>query len=482
MKIRTRYAPSPTGYFHIGGARTALFNYLFAKHNEGTFIVRIEDTDIERNVDGGIESQLQNLKWLNIFPNESILNPGKHGPYKQSDKIEKYKKLAFSLVEQGKAYYCFCSKEELDTQREEAIKNGLPPKYSRKCLNLSKEEIAKKIEEKIPFVIRLKIEDNINIEWDDLIRGHMSVPTSALTDPVILKSNGYPMYNFAVVIDDYDMDITHVLRGEEHISNTPYQIAIKKALGYDSKKIEYGHLSIIVNEEGKKLSKRDHNLKQFIEDYKTLGYPPAAIINFLSLLGWSPEDNKEIMTLSEIVNKFSINRVSKSPAFFDIRKMNWISNEYFKSMSDNEYLQEAKKYLNSQYKNLNNLDNILLLFKNNIFCFNDLNNNILENFLTFSLSLNEDEEKFLKNDLCKKVILEFENQINENIINSEDDVKKIIDIIKLKTGAKGKDLFMPIRISATSKTHGSELAKMIWLINKDTILDNIKKLKSLINI
>ena len=211
LKVRTRYAPSPTGYFHIGGARTALFNYLYAKHMGGEFIVRIEDTDIERNVEGGIESQLNNLKWLHLNPDESILNPGQYGPYIQSQKLEHYKKLAYKLLEEGKAYRCFCDEKDLEEQREIALKNHQTPKYSRKCLHLSEEEIQQKLAAKIPYVIRLKMKDNVNIEWDDLVRGHMCVPTSALTDPVILKSNNYPMYNFAVVIDDYDMKITHVL-------------------------------------------------------------------------------------------------------------------------------------------------------------------------------------------------------------------------------------------------------------------------------
>jgi glutamyl-tRNA synthetase len=193
--------------------------------------------------------------------------------------------LAFQLLKEHKAYYCFCSKEELEKQREESLKNGTTPKYNRLCLHLTEQEIQKNLDAKIPAVIRLKMPDDTNIQWRDLIRGEMSVPTSALTDPVILKSNGIPMYNFAVVVDDYDMDITHVLRGEEHISNTPYQIAIKQALQFDTKHIEYGHLSIIVDDTGKKLSKRNLELKQFIEDYKKMGFVPEAIVNFLALLG-----------------------------------------------------------------------------------------------------------------------------------------------------------------------------------------------------
>ena len=294
--IRTRYAPSPTGLFHIGGARTALFNYLFAKKNNGDFVVRIEDTDLERNVEGGIESQLMNLKWLKIFPDESILNPGNYGPYVQSEKFSVYKNLAEKLLEEQKAYRCFCSPEKLEKEREKAAKEGRTPKYNRHCLSLSEKEINEKLSKGNEYSIRLKIEDDRDYIWNDLIRGTVTVPSSALTDPIILKSNKIASYNFAVVIDDSDMKISHVIRGEEHLSNTPYQIAISEALGIN-KNIIYGHLSVIVDETGKKLSKRNMELKQFIEDYKNMGFTPESINNFMYLLGMAATDNKEVFNL-----------------------------------------------------------------------------------------------------------------------------------------------------------------------------------------
>jgi glutamyl-tRNA synthetase len=222
---------------------------------------------------------------MNIKPDESLINPGKYGPYKQTDKLLRYKELAYKLLKEGKCYYCFCTEEMLNEQRQNAIKKHLTPKYNRRCLNLSKQEIENNLKNNVPFTIRLKIEDNKLIEWDDLIRGHVAVPTNSLTDPVILKSNNYPMYNFSVVIDDYDMRISHVLRGEEHLSNTPYQIAIRNALGMNDYEIKYGHLSVIVDETGKKLSKRNTKLIQFIEDYRNMGIPHEALVNFLALLG-----------------------------------------------------------------------------------------------------------------------------------------------------------------------------------------------------
>lgn len=479
-KIRARYAPSPTGFFHIGGARTALFNYLFAKHFNGTFIVRIEDTDTARNVEGGIESQLANLKWMGIFPDESILNPGNFGPYKQTDKLKRYQELANELVKRGLAYYCFCNEEELEKNRQIALANHLPPKYNRKCLHLTHEEIETNLKKNIPYVIRLKMKDNVNIEWDDLIRGHMSVPTSALTDCVILKSNGIPMYNFAVVVDDYDMQITHVLRGEEHISNTPYQIAIKETLGFDKQPISYGHLSIITDETGKKLSKRNKELKQFIEDYRNLGVLPSALVNFLALLGWSPKSNQEIMSLDELVNQFDLANVSKAPACFDFKKLLWISSQHIKNMNEQDYLNFVRNYLTI---NLNDFvdrkfhDLILLTFKNQINYASEINQLIKETFSGSFDQLDENTKNYLTSETSLKILTSLENEL---ILVGElnlDNVAVIVNKIKTQTNVKGKDLFMPLRLISSYQQHGPEINKILVLFGKDKILKNIRSIK-----
>ena len=475
-KIRTRYAPSPTGYFHVGGARTALFNYLYAKHNNGDFIVRIEDTDIERNVENGIDSQLDNLNWLGIKIDESIRKPGDYGPYIQSEKLERYKTLAHQLVNKGKAYYCFCSKEELERNRAQSLSSGSTPKYNRHCLYLSQEEITQKLKDNIPHVIRLKMKDNIEIEWDDLIRGKITIPTSSLTDPTILKSNGIAMYNFAVVIDDHDMNISHVIRGEEHISNTPYQIAIKRALGFDLKEIKYGHLSVIVNEQGKKLSKRDKTLKQFIQDYQDMGFYPHAVTNFLALLGWAPP-KKEIMSMQEMINDFELLTVSKAPTFFDFKKMMWVSNEYFKKMDEYEYLKFVDKYININFGELiSRKRDILLLFKNQISYASQLNELVTETLLSFSLfKLNEETMNLVNSERWLQTISSFKKFISES--NNEisfDQAKEIISKVKQETFNNGKDLFMPIRISITSIEHGPELNKIISILGKQEILKRLK--------
>ena len=478
MKVRTRYAPSPTGYFHIGGARTALFNYLFAKSQGGEFIVRIEDTDVERNVENGAESQLENIDWMKFPPDESPFKPGKVGPYFQTQKLERYKELANKLLAEGKAYRCFCTKEELEHQRNLAEANHQTPKYNRHCLHLSDAEIKANLDKGVESVIRLKIDSNRDYAWDDLVRGPISINGDALTDPVILKSNGIAMYNFAVVVDDYDMDITHILRGEEHISNTPYQIAIKEALGFDSKEIRYGHLSIITNEEGKKLSKRDTNLKQFISDYREMGYLPEALDNFLALLGWSPKDNKELMNLEEMCAKFKLDDVSKSPAKFDETKLAWAGNSHFKLMDNDKYLDFVKPFVTSTneiYKKHTN--DVLLLLKPQISYAKQIDG-LIEDLFGTNKNIDAETKAEINNlkEPINKILPILSNEANL-VINSEEDAKTLINKIKEETQLKGKELFMPIRILATTQMHGPELAKTLFLIGKENILKNIKHVK-----
>lgn len=477
--IRTRYAPSPTGLFHIGGARTALFNFLFAKKNNGDFIVRIEDTDVERNVVNGIESQLDNLRWLKIFFDESILNPGNYGPYIQSEKLDRYKELAYKLLSDKKAYRCFCSPEKLASDREKALKNGQTPKYHKTCLLLSEKEIENKLNKSTPFSIRLNIEKDIVISWNDLIRGEISFPSSALTDPVILKSNNYPTYNFAVVVDDYDMNITHVIRGEEHISNTPYQIAIKNALKFRNT-IKFAHLSVIVDESGKKLSKRNLELKQFIEDYKNMGFTPEAVTNFLYLLGLPAENNQEIFTINEAINNFDLSKISKSPSTFDFKKMEWISSEYFKKMSNSLYLFFVDNFIQidlDMYKEKRN--DILLLFKNQISYAKQLND------LIANLFFSKPDLKVICEELNTFEAIDLKHFINtlNNYFTSlenwsEEEISKTINQFKSSTGYSGKNLFMPIRLLCTHFSHGPELAKILYLFGKEKVLNNISMIES----
>src|SRR5690625_1822254 len=301
-EVRVRYAPSPTGHLHIGNARTALFNYLYAKHFNGKMVIRIEDTDEKRNVAGGEESQLKYLKWLGIEWDEGADVGGDYGPYRQLERLDIYQKYVDELLEKGVAYKCYMTEEELEAEREEQRAKGEVPKYSGAHRDLTEEQIAAFEKEGRKPSIRIRVPKNKTYTFNDIVRGNISFESSDFGDWVIVKKNGIPTYNFAVVIDDYLMNITHVLRGEEHISNTPRQMMVYEALGWEPP--QFGHMTLILNEDRKKLSKRDQHILQFIEQYQDLGYLPEAMFNFITLLGWSPVGEEEIFTKDELIEMF----------------------------------------------------------------------------------------------------------------------------------------------------------------------------------
>ncbi len=327
-KIRLRFAPSPTGMLHIGGARTALFNWLFAKHYKGTFILRIEDTDQVRSTEEAVNVILEGMKWLGLDWDEGPGKEGKYGPYYQMKRLSLYQKYAEQLIRENKAYYCYCSREELATSREKQSKlKSRVIKYDRHCLNLSEEEKKRYEEEGRKPVIRLKIPEK-RIQFNDLLRGEVSFDGELLTDFVIVKSDGIPTYNYAVVIDDALMNITHVMRGDDHISNTPKQILIYEALGFNIPK--FAHIPMIMGEDHAKLSKR-HGAASVME-YQKMGYMPEALVNYIAHLGWSSGNDREIFSTEEIIKEFSLEKISKHAAVFSMDKLNWFNNEYMKKM------------------------------------------------------------------------------------------------------------------------------------------------------
>ncbi|QVK09215.1 glutamate--tRNA ligase [Mycoplasma mycoides] len=482
MSFRLRYAPSPTGFLHIGNTRTALMNYLFAKHYNGSFIVRIEDTDLARNVDGAIESQFENLNWLGIFPDESIFNVGdqKYGKYMQSQKFDRYKQLAEQLVDQNKAYRCFCTSEELEKDYEEQTSKGIiATKYSQKCLFLTQDQIQKNLENKKEYSIRFKVPENKTWTINDIVRGDVSFDSKDLGDFVILKSNGVATYNFAVVIDDYDMQITHVLRGEEHISNTPRQMMIYDAFNWNYPK--FGHLTLIVDNTGKKLSKRSGNALFFIEQYKKQGYLSQAIFNYIALLGWSPAGEQEILSQNELIKIFDEKRFSKSPSTFDMVKMKWINSVYMKKLDDDKYLEFVKSFINTDKFDITSksetwLNHLLLLYKKELEYAEQINDHL---DLFFNKTTLDNNTIDVLNNLTnyKNVVEIFKNQINDLKDWTIENIKQIIKNTSTLANVKGKDLFMPIRIFATKSEHGPSLADVIYLLGKTTVLNNINSLE-----
>jgi glutamyl-tRNA synthetase len=345
--VRTRFAPSPTGYMHIGNLRTALYEYLIAKKNNGKFILRIEDTDQSRYMEGAVDVIYKTLELAGISHDEGPDKGGSYGPYIQSQRKDIYLEYAKKLVELGEAYYCFCSKENLAADKAACEAAGKAYKYDRHCLGLSKEEVDKKLAEGIPWVIRQKMPDSGTTSFGDVVYGTISVDNSELEDQVLIKSDGMPTYNFANVVDDHLMAITHVVRGNEYLSSTPKYNLLYKAFGWDIP--VYVHVSTIIKPGGAKLSKRAGDPS--FEDLVSMGYLPEAVVNFVALLGWSPGTNQEIFSLKELEQTFDIRGISKSPAVFDIEKLNWMNGEYIRKMSDDEFHNVALPYYSDKLKN-----------------------------------------------------------------------------------------------------------------------------------
>ena len=337
MTVRTRFAPSPTGYLHLGGLRTALYTYLFTKKNNGVFILRIEDTDQERLVVGATEKIYKSLKLAGLNWDEGPDVGGPVGPYIQSERKDMYLPYAQQLVREGKAYYCFCTKEELAERRAAAEAEGKTWKYDKHCLHLSPEEIQAKLDAGVPYVIRQNIPESGEASFDDVLYGHISVDCSELDDNVLIKADGLPTYNFANVIDDHTMGITHVLRGNEYLSSTPKYNLLYDAFGWE--KPVYIHLTPVMADSTRKLSKR-HGDPSF-EDLLDEGYLKDAVVNYISLVGWNPGDNREFFTMDELIEAFSLEGLSKSPAIFDKNKCRWMNAEYIRRMTPEEFTAAA---------------------------------------------------------------------------------------------------------------------------------------------
>src|SRR5574344_425709 len=449
-KVRVRYAPSPTGYLHIGGARSALFNYLYAKKFGGDFVFRIEDTDIERNIPGAEESKLHELIWLDNIPDESTEKPNpKYAPYRQTEKLDLYRKYAEELVEKGYAYYCYETQDEIDKFKKQGIKPS----------------------------IRLKMESGITFKFHDLVRGDVSFNSDDFGDFVIIKSNGIPTYNFAVVIDDHIMEISHVLRGEEHLSNTPKQLQIYKYFGWEPP--EFGHMTIIINPNGKKLSKRDHNILQFMSEYRDLGYLPEAIFNFLYLLGFNPDvkldgsdKEKEIFTKEEAIKYFDPTKLSSSPSMFDNNRLLWTNAQYIKALSNDDYFNFIMPF--SKQVNFNKevseceLKNISLMFKEEISYGQEIVI-LLGDILNPTYELNDGDKALMALDSSKVVLECFKKKILESTELNQDSVKLLFKSIQNETGIKGKNLYMPVRLKLTGSEHGLEMYNIINILGKDEV-------------
>ncbi|MED4018058.1 glutamate--tRNA ligase [Sutcliffiella cohnii] len=483
MTVRVRYAPSPTGHLHIGNARTALFNYLFARNQNGKFIIRIEDTDKKRNIEGGEESQLKFLKWLGIDWDESVDMGGEYGPYRQSERNEIYKKLYDELVEKGLAYKCYCTEEELEAEREAQIARGEMPRYSGQHRNLTKEQQDAFVNEGRQPSIRFRVPEGKVYKFNDMVKGEVAFESDGIGDFVIVKKDGTPTYNFAVAVDDHLMQISHVLRGDDHISNTPKQMMIYEAFGWDIP--QFGHMTLIVNEERKKLSKRDESIIQFIEQYEELGYLPEALFNFIGLLGWSPVGEEEIFSKEEFINIFDPARLSKSPAVFDTQKLTWMNNQYLKKLDLDTVVELSLPHLIKAGRFQENMSDtekqwakdLISLYQEQM-SFGAEIVELTEMFFKTHIEYNEEASVVLAEDQVPEVLSAFAEELKNVEDFSAANVKQSIKHVQKATGHKGKKLFMPIRVATTGQTHGPELPQAISLLGKETVLARLEKLIS----
>ncbi|MBP2027930.1 nondiscriminating glutamyl-tRNA synthetase [Acetoanaerobium pronyense] len=484
MSVRVRFAPSPTGFVHIGSLRTALYNFLYAKKMQGNYVLRVEDTDRTRLVEGALEGMLRAMDWASVNHDEGVVledgkvaQIGEFGPYIQSERLEIYSSYINTLLDKGDAYHCFCTKERLERVREEQKQAGLDPKYDGHCRELSLEELQDKLDRGENHVIRMKLPENKNISFDDVVRGKVSIHTSDMDDQVLIKADGFPTYHFAVVVDDHLMNITHVIRGEEWLTSTPKHVLLYKMFGWEAP--TFVHLPNILNSERKKLSKRQGDVA--VEDFKNKGYLPEALVNYIALVGWSPEDNKEIFSMDELIEAFSLERVSKSGGVFDTAKLNWVNSHYIKEtdtdrlidiatpfiikekLMSKEEIENSREWLKMAMDTVKDRLDYLAQFPSEI-----------KMFFSDKVDYVEEEAKeFMKLEHMKELAEALKAKISAKDEITPDFVSSMFKEIQKEKGIKGKNLFMGTRVIITGQNHGPDIPMVLTLLGKEKVLSRI---------
>lgn len=480
-EVRVRFAPSPTGPFHIGGARSALFNYLVAKHTNGKFVLRIEDTDQKRSTRESEENIKASLQWLGINWDEGIDAGGSYGPYRQMERLDLYQKYTDQLIAEGKAYYCFCTPEELEVERQAQMDKGETPVYSGKCRNLPKETVEQYLREGRPHVVRIVTPKNEILAVDDLVRGHVEFDSNIVGDYVIVKSDGIPVYNYCVVLDDALMHITHVIRAEEHLSNTPRQLVLYHALNFPVP--QFAHVSLILGKDKKKMSKR-HGATS-VEQYKNMGYLPEALFNFLGLLGWTPDSDQEIFSKEELIEQFSLDRVAKNPAVFDIEKLNWINFHYMKQLNENQLYAiclphlQAAGYVAEQpdAEEIAWLKQMIWALREHI----QYGAQVVEPAKVFFtedyMPENEETAAVLQEETAPAVLEMFRQELLSLPEVTPDTVQPLFKKIQKGLKIKGKFVYMPIRVAVTGVMHGPDLNVIVALMGRDKVLERLGRIQ-----
>ena len=464
--IRTRFAPSPTGFLHVGGLRTALYNYLFAKRNAGRFILRIEDTDQNRKVPGAIENLIETLKWANVIPDEGPEFGGDFGPYIQSQRLDIYRQHIQSLIEKGHAYYCFCSIDRLDALRKQQTAEHRQPRYDNHCRSRSfGTDVRQRLSNNEPYVIRMKTPETGTVEIHDLIRGDVPFPADQLDDQVLMKSDGFPTYHLANVVDDHLMQISHVIRGEEWLPSTPKHQLLYNYFGWDSP--QFAHLSLLLNPDKSKLSKRQGDVAA--EDYRKKGYLPEALINFLALLGWNPGTDQEIFSMEELIREFSLERVGKSGAIFNVEKLDWMNGHYIRTLSPEKLFHLSSGFLPDRNGwNDSQTISALAAIQESLTTFSELPE---KTRLFFTEAVNYDApdlQEYLDKPEAVTILESLISQIEVIQDFNGDSFVLAIKTVQKTTGIKGKPLWMTIRAALTGETHGPEIHVITNILSRET--------------
>lgn len=474
-RTRTRFAPSPTGYMHIGNLRTALFEYLIAKHDGGDFLLRIEDTDQERKVEGAEQIIYDTLRSVGLNWDEGPDIGGDYGPYVQSERLPMYMDYAKQLVENGSAHYCFCSQEEIEAQRKEAESLGISFKFDDPCKHLSSEEIQAKLDAGEPFVIRQTIHNVGETSFEDEVYGHIEFDGDLLDEQILIKSDGFPTYNFANIIDDHTMAISHVVRGNEYLSSTPKYNLLYDAYGWQ--RPVYVHVPPVMKDEQHKLSKRNGDASY--QDLVAKGYLPDAVINYLALLGWSPEGDQEIFTMQELIDQFDVKRISRSPAIFDIDKLTWMNGEYLRRMDEDTYFETVRPYLEDAVKSDVDLRAIAKILQPRIDKLSDIAENIdfIDEMPEYDLELYR-HKKMKSNPEVALTSLKAARPVLADLENWQDEaaIHDVLLQLPKDMGLKNGQVLWPVRIAISGKqfTPGGAI-EIAHILGKDETLARIDR-------
>jgi len=471
METKVRFAPSPTGNLHVGGLRTALFNYLYAKKVGGKIILRIEDTDQNRKVEKAAENILDVFNQLNIHFDEGPHLESKYGPYFQSQRLSIYKDHIHILLDSGTAYPCFCMGERLDDLRLKLATNKEHIKYDRHCLNLSRDEIKAKMESE-PYVIRMKVPDGEEVVFYDVVRERVAIQCDEIDDQVLIKSDGFPTYHFANVVDDHLMGITHVMRGEEWLPSTPKHVLLYQFFNWKLPK--FIHLPLLLNLDKSKLSKRQGDVS--VEDYLNKGYLPETLINFVALLGWHPKDEKELFSLSDLENEFSVKRINKSGAVFDVEKLKWMNGQYLKNLPIETIMKYAKPIFKSKGWDTKNTEKFKAVIEN-ARKRADTIHEIIKPSIPFyaELEYSDEDNNLLQNEPSQKVLTYFSDKLSSQLEWRDEEIKLLVNETGEITGVKGKDLYAPLRISLFGEVHGPDIPLLIGILGIDETIIRIQR-------